>query len=166
MSNIPLKYVPKKLTKKERKQQIKEIKKSRKMYKKGKYYKRKPVKSYKHKTSKHILKARKIYNTKKIKPSKELVKKTGCNMKTLKGIVNKGMGAMYSSGSRPNQTAHSWAYARLASAITGGKSAAVDFHLIKDGCKKSGKAYKLAMKSLKKHKKGKHRVPKIKIKKK
>ena len=41
--------------------------------------------------------------------------------------MKKGQGAYYSSGSRPNQSAHSWGYARLASAITGGKSAAVDF---------------------------------------
>ena len=35
---------------------------------------------------------------------KELSKKTGCSIKTLKKIVKKGMGAYYSSGSRPNQT--------------------------------------------------------------
>ena len=53
-------------------------------------------------------------------------KKTGCSIEALKKIVNKGEGAYYSSGSRPNQTSHSWGYARLASAITGGKAAAVD----------------------------------------
>ena len=30
------------------------------------------------------------------------------------------MGAYYSSGSRPNQTKHSWAYARLASVLMNG----------------------------------------------
>jgi hypothetical protein len=54
------------------------------------------------------------------------------------------MGAYYSSGSRPNQTAESWGKARLASSITGGKASKVDFHIIKDGCNHTKKAYKLA----------------------
>ena len=34
--------------------------------------------------------------------------------------IKKGMGAYFSSGSRPNQTPQSWSYARLASVIMGG----------------------------------------------
>jgi hypothetical protein len=79
-----------------------------------------------------------------IKPSKALVKASGCPMSVLRAIVKKGEGAYYSSGSRPNQTAHSWAYARLASALTGGKSAKIDFHLVKQ-CDPKKKAYKLAL---------------------
>jgi len=41
-------------------------------------------------------------------------------------IIDKGEGAYYSSGSRPNQSAHSWAYARLASVILGGPARKVD----------------------------------------
>ena len=41
-------------------------------------------------------------------------------------ILSKGRGAYYSSGSRPNQTADSWARARLASVIMGGKARQVD----------------------------------------
>ena len=41
-------------------------------------------------------------------------------------ILKKGRGAYYSSGSRPNQSSNSWAYARLASVITGGKARKVD----------------------------------------
>jgi len=160
---FPLKYVPLRLTRKDKQKQINQIKKSREMYKKGKYFIRKPVSSYKTKKSKHITKAQKIYNIEKIIPSQELSNKTGCSINALNQIVNKGMGAMYSSGSRPNQTAHSWAYARLASAITGGKSAAVDFHIIRDGCKKTGKAYKLAVQAKKKHGHGTRKVKKIKI---
>jgi acyl-CoA synthetase (AMP-forming)/AMP-acid ligase II len=45
-------------------------------------------------------------------------------------ILSKGRGAFASSGSRPNQTPDSWAYARLASVLTGGKAMAVDRNLI------------------------------------
>ena len=41
MTKVPVRYVPKSLSKKSRKKQIKELKKSRKNYKKGKYYTRK-----------------------------------------------------------------------------------------------------------------------------
>lgn len=149
MSNkIPLKYLPKKLTYKDRKTISKELLKSKMQYKKGKYYTRKRVTSYPHKKSKHITLAQKIYNVDNVIPSSELALKTGCTLKSLKNIVKKGQGAYYSSGSRPNQTAHSWGYARLASAITGGKSAVIDFNILKNGCNnKTSKAYKLALKA-------------------
>lgn len=160
---VPIKYLPNRLTRKDREKQAKQLKKSRKLYKKGKYFVRKPVKSFASKPSKHVTRARKIYNVSSVLPNKELADKTGCSVEALEKIVNKGMGAMYSSGSRPNQTAHSWAYARLASAVTGGKSAAVDFHIIKDGCRKNGKAYKMALKAKKKHGRGTRKVRKVKI---
>ena len=160
--NVPIKYVPKKLTKKDKETIKKELKKSRKSYKKGKYYTRKKVSSFQTKKSKHIINAEKIYDLDAIKPSKELSNATGCSIEGLEQIVKKGQGAYYSSGSRPNQSAHSWGYARLASAITGGKSAAVDFNILKTHCKPNGKAMKLANLSRKKHKFGTRRVPKIK----
>lgn len=160
---VPIKYLPNTLTRKDRKKQSKQLRKSRKLYKQGKYYVRKPVKSFTSKPSRHVIKAKKIYGVKSIFPNKELAMKTGCSVDALEKIVNKGMGAMYSSGSRPNQTAHSWAYARLASAVTGGKSAAVDFHIIRDGCRKTGKAYKLALKAKKKHGHGTRKVRKVKL---
>lgn len=164
--SIPKKYVPKGLNKRDKEIIKKELKKSRKLYKKKRYHTRKNVQSYKSKVSKHIVNARKIYKTENIKPSKDLAKKTGCSIKGLREIEKKGMGAYYSSGSRPNQTAQSWGRARLASAITGGKSAAVDFHIIEKECKKTGKAYKYALKSKKKHGKGTRKTPSIKIRKK
>lgn len=157
---IPLKYIPKRLSKKDKKRQRAMLRKSRKLYKQKKYYTRKPVKSFKSKTSKHIVKARKIYKLDKITPSKKLADKTGCSISSLEAIVKKGQGAYYSSGSRPNQTATSWGIARLASSITGGKSAAVDFKILDAGCKHTKKAYKLAKKARKKHKYGTRRVAK------
>jgi hypothetical protein len=143
---IPKKYLPNSLTKKDKKEQYKELLKSRRLYLKGKYFTRKHLNSYKHKTSKHILNAFKLYDIKDMNINKNLSSKTGCSIKALKAIVNKGMGAYYSSGSRPNQTAESWGKARLASAITGGKASKIDFHIIKKGCKHNMKAYKMALK--------------------
>ena len=55
-----------------------------------------------------------------------LVNKTKCTKKALNKIIKKGMGAYYSSGSRPNQTAQSWGKARLYSAISGGPASKSD----------------------------------------
>ena len=90
----------------------------------------------------------------------ELEKKTGCSIDGLNQIMKKGQGA-YFSGSRPGQTPTSWGYARLASSITGGKSAAIDFHILDKECNhKTSKAYKLALKSKKKYHTGTRKVPK------
>jgi len=159
MSSIPKKYVPDRLSKKDKKKQIKELKKSRKLYKKKKYYTRKKVKSFKSKRSNHLLNVKKIFGIDKLKVNKKLSKKTGCSKKSLDKIVNRGAGAYFQSGSRPNQTPQSWGIARLASAITGGKSAVVDYHLLEKGCKKNSKALKLAKKA---KKVSRRRVPKIK----
>ena len=148
---IPIRYLPKNLTLRDRKKQLNMLIKSKKLYKQNKYYTRKNLPSFKHKKSKHILNAIKIYKIKNILPSKELVDKTGCNLVSLNQIVKKGEGAYYSSGSRPNQTPQSWGLARLASSLTGGKSAAVDFDIISKGCNHTKKAYILANKSRKKY---------------
>ena len=145
---IPLKYLPKRLTRTDRKIAATELAKSRRLYKRGKYYTRRQVASYPHHKSHHISNAERIYKTQNIRPSRELAAKTGCSIKALQAIVKKGQGAYFSSGSRPNQTAHSWGYARLASAITGGKSAVVDFSILDKGCNhKTSKAYKMALKA-------------------
>jgi len=152
--NFPMIYIPKNLTKKDKQKQIQMLNKSRKMYKERKYYTRKNISSYKNKKSKHILNAIKIYNVQKIIPNKELSQKTGCKLSALNQIVKKGEGAYYSSGSRPNQTPQSWGLARLASSITSGKSAAVDYDIIKKGCDHKKKAFILANKSRQKYKYG------------
>ena len=69
--NVPKKYIPDRLSDKDKKQQEKQLKKSRKLYKKGKYYTRKKVKSFTSKKSGHILKAEKMYNIPNVIPSKE-----------------------------------------------------------------------------------------------
>ena len=160
---FPIRYVPKKLSRKDKKKQVNMIIKSKKLYKKHKYYTRKNIKSYKNKKSNHILDAQKIYNIEKITPNKELSRKTGCKISALKQIVKKGQGAYFSSGSRPNQTAQSWGLARLASSITAGKSAAVDYDIIKKGCDHKKKAFLLANKSKKKYKFGHSKTKKTTV---
>jgi len=162
-TQVPLRYIPKKITKKDRKIISKELKKSRRLLKKKKYYTRKTISSFKSKTSQHIRNARKMYKLEQITPSKALSNKTGCSISSLRAMVKKGQGAYYSSGSRPNQTSTSWGIARMASDVTGGKAAAVDFHIIEKGCDPKKPAYKLAVKSRKQHKFGKRRVPKTTI---
>lgn len=149
---VPRKYLPDYLKNADKAKVKVYLNKSRKLYKTGKYFKRPKVVSYKSRKSAHLKRAEKMYNVKNIVPSIALAKASHCSLKTLKKIVNKGKGAYYSSGSRPNQTAESWGYARLASALTGGKSAIVDFHLLNSGCDhKKSKAYKLARKTCKKY---------------
>jgi DNA-binding Xre family transcriptional regulator len=158
---IPIRYLPKNLSKKDKKKQVQMLLKSRKLYKKKKYFTRKKVSSYKSKTSNHVLNARKIYGIKKIIPSKELANKTGCTISALKKIVNKGAGAYFSSGSRPNQTGQSWGLARLASSITGGKAAAVDYDIINKGCQHNKKAFILASRARKKYGYGHSKTKKV-----
>jgi hypothetical protein len=76
------------------------------------------------KRSSHVIKFEKKYN-KKITDEdwihKNIITRTGQNK-----IMEKGMGAYFSGGSRPNQTPSSWKYARLASVIMGGPARKVD----------------------------------------
>lgn len=151
---FPTRYIPKQLTKKDKKKQIKMLIKSKRLYKQKKYYTRTKISSYKNKKSNHILNARKIYKINNITPNKELAMKTGCTLSALKQIVKKGEGAYYSSGSRPNQTPQSWGLARLASSITSGKAAAVDYDILNKGCNHKKRAFILATKSRQKYKYG------------
>lgn len=161
--NVPIKYIPKRLSKKDKAKQKKQLKKSRNAYKKGIYIHRKPLKSFKNKKSQHILNAEKLYKVNKVVVNNNLAKKTGCSIKALNKIVKKGQGAYYSSGSRPNQSAHSWGIARLASSISGGKAAAVDYNILEEGCSANSKALKLAKKSRIKNGYGTRKVPKTKL---
>ena len=138
------KYVPASLTRKDRKTQLSLLNKSRRLYKQGKYYTRKQVPSFKSVPSPHVKKAMRIYNVSSMKPSRDLAKKTGCSIKALNQIIRKGEGAYYSSGSRPNQTPQSWAYARLASAVTGGNASTVDYHILEAECDHKGRAFLMA----------------------
>ena len=128
---IPKRYVSP-LSKADKIIQQKMILKSRRLYKKGIYQTRKALPSYPHKKSSHVEKAKKKFGVDSMVPSTELAKKTGCPLAVLQKIVQKGEGAYYSSGSRPNQTPQSWGLARLASALTNGKAAKVDAHLLRE----------------------------------
>lgn len=143
------KYIPKSLSKKDRIKQKKMLLKSKKLYRKGKYFTRSKLKSFKSKKSKWIVKASKLYNVSNLAPNKILSKKTGCSVRGLKNIIKKGQGAYYSSGSRPNQTAHSWGVARLGSALTGGPSSKVDYHILSKECNKNSMPLTLANRYMK-----------------
>lgn len=146
MPSVPLHYIPNSLSSRKKSIQKREIYKSRDMYKRGIYHTRKFIKGYTNRKSKWDARIRHIYNIPKTSTLgiNMLSKKTGCSKKSLQDIVRKGMGAYYSSGSRPNQTPHSWGYARLYSALSGGPASVVDKHIIKRGCPYKSKVLNLA----------------------
>ncbi len=114
-TGLPKKYVPKSLTPADKKKQVKSIKEGKP---------RPKLDSYKSKRSSHAEKFEKRYGYKisnLSRISKEIISRKGIDE-----ILAKGRGAYYSAGSRPNQTAQSWALARLASVITGGNARKVD----------------------------------------
>jgi hypothetical protein len=160
MRKITLRYLPRRLTQKDRKKQYKELVKSRKLYKKGVYHTRKKVSSFVSKPSHFVEEAKQLYRVDKIGVTNQLAKSTGCSKSALAKIINKGEGAYYSSGSRPNQSAQSWGIARLGSALTSGKTAAVDYVILEKGCSPNSKALKLAKIARKKYGHGTRRVPK------
>ena len=160
---IPIRYLPKRLTRKDKSKQIRMLMRSRRLYKNNKYYTRKQIPSYKSKTSNHIVDARRIYKISNVDPNKVLALKTGCTLSALHKIVRKGEGAYFSSGSRPNQTAQSWGIARLASSITGGKSAAVDYNIIEKGCNHKKRAFILANRAKRMYKYGHSSTKKVNV---
>jgi hypothetical protein len=159
----PRRYVPPFLSPQDQQKQSAQLMKSKKAYKKQQYYNRRPIAAYKTKRSKHISRALKLYHLSSISPNAELAKKTGCTLAALRKIVQKGEGAYYSSGSRPNQTPQSWGLARLASALTAGKAAAVDFDILKKGCRPQGLAFKKATLARRQYKFGHGKTKKIKV---
>ena len=111
--NIPKHYLAN-LKGKERTAQIKSIVEG----------KNRPETSFKSKRSGWVKKFEKKYGYKinnKSRIHKEIITRTGQEK-----IIDKGMGAYFSSGSRPNQTPESWGLARLASVILGGPSRKID----------------------------------------
>lgn len=145
-SRVPQHYIPKHLSKKNKTTLKKELDKSRKMYTKGKYYTRKKISGYNSKKTSWEKQMRDTYGIPANQPLNlpYLAKRTKCSATSLNKIVKKGMGAYYSSGSRPNQTAFSWGKARLYSALSGGPAAARDVSILKEGCKPNSKPLQLA----------------------
>ena len=111
---VPKTYVPDSLKGEDRKKQIKSIFLG----------KDRPNTSYKNKRSSWVEKFEKKYKHKIT--DKDFIHKNILKKEGQKQIINKGMGAYYSSGSRPNQTAESWGFARLGSVILGGPSRRID----------------------------------------
>ena len=146
---LPKRYIPAFLTKSDAQKQIRNLLKTRKNYLKGIYKDRPKLKSYVHKPSQHLKRVQEIYGMEVLDP--RLPGVTKCSPDAFEKILNKGRGAYYSSGSRPNQTAESWAVARLASSVTGGKASAIDRHILEEGCKPGSKALRLAQNKTRKH---------------
>lgn len=149
---IPKTYIPDTLTNRNAVKQRRNIKKSRKKYKIGEYFIRPNITSFVSKPSNHVENAKKRYNVASMVPDIVLSKRTGCSIEGLKKIINKGRGAYFSSGSRPNQTPQSWGSARLASSITGAKASIADYHILESECKKNSVALLLAKRAKKTYK--------------
>ena len=124
---IPKKYT-RGLSKRDSMKQSKYIRTARKSYKKGKYVDRPKLKSYKKKESGWTAKFHKRYPNAKTVP--QIARATGIPAKALNAVKRKGMGAYYSSGSRPNQTPESWGKARVASVLVGGASRNIDKKIV------------------------------------
>jgi len=123
------------LSSRDTKKQKANIKRARKAYTQRKYINRPHLKFFSKKSS-HVSRAKQKFGVDSMAPTPELAKASGCEIWALKKIINKGEGAYYSSGSRPNQTPQSWGYARLASALTGGPAAKIDADILRSGCQK------------------------------
>lgn len=98
--------------------------------------KERPKTSVKSKESTWTTKFNKKYgeqleNMKGGRSKRNIAKVTGIPYKALNEVFKKGEGAYYSSGSRPNQTPQSWAYARMYSYILGGSARKVDAEITK-----------------------------------
>lgn len=146
---VPMRYVPSTLSTRDTIKQKQYIDRSRKAYRNGKYFLRPKIKSFTSKKSSHVANAKKEYGVPNMKPTTALATATKCKKWALKKIINKGRGAYYSSGSRPNQSPDSWGYARLGSALTGGPSSKIDYDILEKGCEKGSKALRLANKTRK-----------------
>tara|TARA_R110002012_G_scaffold61820_2_gene162226 strand:- start:7938 stop:8339 length:402 start_codon:yes stop_codon:yes gene_type:complete len=116
--NVPQRYVPKTLTKADRKKQEKSILEGTD---------RPKLASFKSKRSGWAKKFEDKYGykiTETDKINKEILKEKG-----QKEIIDKGMKAYYTSGSRPNQTPFSWGLGRLASVLMGGPARKIDIKI-------------------------------------
>jgi len=126
---IPQKYYKGIKSKKETKKQLTSIKKSIESYSKNVYIDRPKLTTYRNKKSNYIIQFNEAYGI-SITDKKAVAKLTGVTIKAQEHIIKKGKGAYYSSGSRPGQSSSSWAYARLASVIMGGKARKYDQHIL------------------------------------
>lgn len=132
----PKRYIPKSLSKEDKEKQKKQLDKSTTDYKKGKYTKRDKVESFKSKKSPYVEQVKKKLDitsatttniANKLSRNEERRKKI---KKGLELIKDKGEGAYFSSGSRPNQTPQSWGIGRYSSVLVGGPSRKIDKKIV------------------------------------
>lgn len=114
-SRIPRQYLPRSLSRRDRQRQRRSIEQGTDRPKVKSYTSRRSqwVKKFENKYGESITNKTWIHNN--------LLTRAGQNK-----VLSKGRGAYYSSGSRPNQTKDSWAYARLASVLMNGPARKVD----------------------------------------
>ncbi len=112
---VPKTYVPKSLSKEDKKKQEKSI-----LEKKS----RPKLKSFKSKPSSFTERFKKKYGVNLT--NKKFIHDNIITYTGQKKIIEKGMAAYYGSGSRPNQSPQSWSLARLASVIMFGSAYKVD----------------------------------------
>jgi len=110
---INKKYVPKSLSPSDKKKQIKSIIEG----------KPRPEVKAKSRRSSFVIDFEKKYG---FKITDKRVEKELISAEGIKQILNKGRGAFFSSGSRPNTNPQQWAYARLASVLMNGPARKVD----------------------------------------
>jgi len=122
--NIPKKYLPDSLSPTERKKQIKSIFEGKDRPDIKKTDKSGVAKRQQTRRSSWAVKFEKKYKT-NIMDDKYIIKNL-ISKKGMEEILDKGRGAYYSSGSRPNVSAEQWARGRLASVILGGGARRVD----------------------------------------
>ena len=111
---IPRRYIPDTLTKSQRQKQIKSIFEGTE---RPKLDTKKRKSSYTIDFNKRY--GKRLEEMKGGKSVKNIAKVVGLPEKALKEVFEKGEGAYFSAGSRPNQAASSWAYGRLYSYILG-----------------------------------------------
>ena len=119
-TGLPKRYVPDSLTPSQKAKQVKSIREK----------KDRPKLDVKTRRSKWTVKAEKYFG-KGNTSIDNIAKKLKINKKALQLIMDKGMGAYYSSGSRPNQTAASWGQARIYSVLFGGNARTIDKDIVK-----------------------------------
>jgi hypothetical protein len=125
-TGLPKRYVSG-LSAEDKKKQVKEIKKSKKLYKETGEVRERPALG-KSQRSPHVIRFEEEYGFPITDLTKVKAKFPNTDIDT---ILSKGRAA-YASGSRPGQSSSSWAFARLASVLTGGKALAVDKDLVGD----------------------------------
>ena len=119
------KYVPPSLSSKDKAKQRKILKERKTKAKKGVYIQKKLDPKKKPKQSSFTTRFKKKYKLSSYSLT-SISRATGIPIGALRAVKKKGLGAYYSSGSRPNVTAQQWAQARIYSYILGGGARKAD----------------------------------------